>query len=164
MMTLSRGQVLGVVLALLAAGAVLFFWPREEPGVKEAITRKVVQMTDAAERKDMAELMEGVAENFQTGEGWDKQQVKGVLLGQVLRGNWVRIFVKDLNVTEVNPSRGDVQLKIIFGRSQTDQLETLAQESVLSAYLIEGTFEKQDDGEWRIVQAKHRTLSPTELF
>jgi hypothetical protein len=164
MMSLSRGHVLGLVLALLAAGAVLFFWPQEEPGVKEAITRKVIQMTEAAERKDMAELMEGVADNFQTGEGWNKQQVKGILLGQVLRGSWVRIFVKDLTVTEVNPSRGDVQMKIIFGRSEADQLETLAQESVLSAYLIEGTFEKQSDGEWRILQARHRTLSPTELF
>lgn len=163
-MTLSRGHVLGLLLALLAAGGVLALWPQEEPGVKEAITRKVVQMTDAAERKDMAELMEGVSESFQTGEGWDKRQVKGVLLGQVLRGNWVRIFVKDLHVTEVNPSRGDVQMKIIFGRSQTDELENLAQESVLSAYLIEGTFEKQDDGEWRIVLARHRSLSATELF
>ncbi|HEX8824941.1 MAG TPA: hypothetical protein VF794_33805 [Archangium sp.] len=164
MVTLSRGHVLGLALALLAAGAVLAFWPREEPGVKEAITRKVIQMTESAERKDMAELMEGVSDNFQTGEGWNKQQVKGVLLGQVLRGSWVRIFVKDLNVTEVNPSRGDVQMKIIFGRSEAEQLETLAQDSVLSAYMIEGTFEKQDDGEWRIVQARHRSLSPTELF
>ncbi len=164
MMTLSRGQVLGVVLALLAAGAVLFFWPRGQPGVKEAITRKVVQMTAAAERKDMAELMEGVSENFQTGDGWDKRQVKGVLLGQVLRGSWVRVFVRDLQITEVNPSRGDVQVKIIFGRSEAEQLEQLAQDSVLSAYLIEGTFERQDDGEWRVVQAKHRSLSPTELF
>lgn len=163
-MTLSRGHVLGVVLGLLAAGAVLAFWPQEEPGVKEAITRKVVKMTDAAERKDMAELMDGVSDNFQSGNGWDKQQVKGVLLGQVLRGNWVRIFVRDLQVTEVNPSRGDVQVKIIFGRSQAEELETLAQESVLSAYLIEGTFEKQSDGEWRVVQANHRSLSPTELF
>ena len=164
MMTLSRGQVLGLVLALLAAGAVLALWPREEPGVKEAITRKVVQMTDAAERKDMAELMEGVSDTFQSGEGWNKQQVKGVLVGQVLRGSWVRVFVKDLNVTEVNPTRGDVQMKIIFGRSEADQLENLARESVLSAYLIEGTFEKQDDGEWRVIQARHRSLSPTELF
>jgi hypothetical protein len=164
MLSLSRGQVLGLVLALVAAGLVLALWPQEEPGVKEAITRKVVQMTEAAERKDMAELMEGVSENFQSGEGWNKQQVKGVLLGQVLRGNWVRIFVKDISVTEVNPSRGDVQMKIIFGRSEADQLETLAQESVLSAYLIEGTFEKQDDGEWRILQARHRSLSPSELF
>jgi hypothetical protein len=163
-MTLSRGHVLGVVLALLAAGAVLAFWPHEEPGVKEAITRKVVQMTDAAERKDMAELMEGVSDNFHSGEGWSKQDVKGVLLGQVLRGNWVRVFVRDLQVTEVNPSRGDVQVKIIFGRSEAEQLEQLAQDSVLSAYLIEGTFEKQDDGEWRVVRAQHRSLSPTELF
>jgi hypothetical protein len=163
-MTLSRGHVVGLVLALLAAGAVLAFWPREEPGVKEAITRKVVKMTDAAERKDMAELMEGVSDNFQSGEGWNKQQVKGVLVSQVLRGSWVRVFVKDLNVTEVNPSRGDVQMKIIFGRSEADQLENLAQESVLSAYLIEGTFEKQEDGEWRVIQARHRSLSPTELF
>jgi hypothetical protein len=163
-MTLSRGHVVGLVLALLAAGAVLAFWPREEPGVKEAITRKVVQMTDAAERKDMAELMEGVSDNFQSGEGWNKQQVKGVLVSQVLRGSWVRVFVKYLTVTEVNPSRGDAQMKIIFGRSEADQLENLARESVLSAYLIEGTFEKQDDGEWRVIQARHRSLSPTELF
>jgi len=163
-MTLSRGHVLGLVLALLAAGAVLALWPREQPGVKEAITRKVVKMTDAAERKDMAELMEGVSDTFQSGEGWNKQQLKGVLLSQVLRGEWVRVFVKDLAVTEVNPARGDVQMKIIFGRSEADQLENLARESVLSAYLIEGTFEKQDDGEWRVIQARHRSLSPTELF
>ncbi len=163
-MTVSRGHVLGLVLALLAAGAVLALWPQSEPGVKEAITRKVVRMTAAAERKDMAELMEGVSDSFRSGEGWNKQQLKGVLLGQVLRGSWVRVFVRDLQVTEVNPSRGDVQVKIIFGRSEAEQLEQLAQESVLSAYLIEGVFEKQEDGEWRVVQAKHRSLSPTELF
>ncbi|MGZ3457663.1 MAG: hypothetical protein ACXU86_04075 [Archangium sp.] len=163
-MTLSRGHVLGLVLALLAAGGVLASWPQEEPGVKEAITRKVVKMTDAAERKELSELMEGVSDNFQSAEGWNKQQLKGVLLSQVLRGEWVRVFVRDLQVTEVNPTRGDVQVKIIFGRSQAEQFENLARESVLSAYLIEGTFEKQRDGEWRVVQARHRSLSPTELF
>ncbi|HSP77672.1 MAG TPA: hypothetical protein VLQ93_04040 [Myxococcaceae bacterium] len=70
-MTLSRGRVLGLVLALLAAGAVLAFWPQPAPGVTEAITRQVVRMTAAAERKDLAELMEGVSEGFRSGEGWD---------------------------------------------------------------------------------------------
>jgi hypothetical protein len=163
-MMLTRGQVLGVVLALVAAGLVLALWPREEPGVKQAITQRIVQMTDAAERKDMAELMDGVSESFASGEGWNKQQLKSVLLGQVLRGTWVRVFVKDLQVTEVSPSRGDVQVKIIFGRSQSDTLETLAQDSVLSAYLIEGAFQKEADGEWRAVEARHRNMSPGELF
>ncbi len=163
-MTLSRGQVLGAVVALLAAGAVLFLWPQKEPGVKDAITRKIVQMADAAERKDMGELMDGVSDTFESGQGWNKQQLKGVLLGQVLRGEWVRVFVKDLNVTEVDPHRGDVQVKIIFGRSQAESFENLARESVLSAYLIEATFERQEDGEWRAVKASHRPLSATELF
>ena len=56
-----------------------------------------------------------------------------------------------------------MRLKIIFGRSQAEKLEALARESVLSAYLIDATFEKQDDT-WRAVKATHRSLSPTELF
>lgn len=163
-MTLSRGRVLGLVLALLAAGAVLAFWPQPEPGVTEAITRQVVRMTAAAERKDLAELMEGVSEGFRSGEGWDKRQVKGVLLGQVLRGTWVRIFVRDLQITERSPTEGDFQLKIIFGRSEADELEDLARESLLSAYSIQGTFQREEDGEWRVVRAKHRSLSPSELL
>lgn len=163
-MTLSRGQVLGVALALVAAGAVLAFWPHKEPGVKEAITRKVLLMADAAEHKDMGTLMDGVAEGFHSGDGWDKQQLRGVLLGQVLRGEWVRVFVKDLDVTEVDPRHGDVQVKIIFGRSQAEKFENLARESVLSAYLIQARFEKQDDGQWRAVTAEHRSLNASELF
>ncbi len=163
-MTLSRGQVLGVVLALIAAGAVLALWPQQEPGVKDAITRRVLQMTEAAERKDMAELMDGVAESFRAEQGWDKQQLKGVLLGQVLRGQWVRVFTTNLDVTEVSPTQGDFQVKIIFGRSEAERVEDLSKETVLSAYLIEGTFEKEQDGEWRVVVARNRRLEPSELF
>ena len=163
-MTLTRGQVLGVVLALIAAGGVLALWPQKEPGTREAITRRVLQMGDAAERKDMSDLMDGVADSFRSGENWDKQQLKGVLLGQVLRGEWVRVFIKDLHVTELSPTQGDVQVKLIFGRSQAETLENLARESVLSAYRIDARFEKQQDGEWRVVSAKHRGLSPGELF
>jgi hypothetical protein len=163
-MVLSRGQVLGLALALLAAGAVLAFWPRQEPEVTEAIRRQVVRMTAAAERRDVAELMEGVSERFRSGEGWDKRQARGVLVGQVLRGTWVRVFVRDLEVTELSPTRGHFQLKVLFGRSEADELERLARESVLSAWLIEGTFEKEADGQWRVVQAKHRAMSASELL
>ena len=32
------------------------------------------------------------------------------------------------------------------------------------AYLIEGSFEKEADGEWRVVRAKQRPISPTDLL
>ncbi|NTX04214.1 MULTISPECIES: hypothetical protein [Myxococcus] len=164
MVMLSRSKVVGVALALMAAGAVLYFWPRREPGVPEAITRQVITMTRAAEQKDISGVMEGVSERFKTDGGWDNRQVRGVLTGQVLRGQWVRIFTTNLEVHEVSPTQGDFQARFIFGRSQAENLKDLAADSVLNAYLIEGTFEKETDGEWRIVRAKYRPLEASELL
>jgi hypothetical protein len=109
-------------------------------------------------------VMEGVSERFKSSQGWNKQQVRGVLVVQVLRGQWVRIFHTGLEVTEVSPTRGDFSVKFIFARSEAQELDQLARESVLNAWLVEGSFEKEQDGEWRVVQARNRQLEPTELF
>lgn len=164
MLTLSRSRVIGLVLALLVGGAVLALWPREEPSVQEAITRKIVQMTRAAEHKDLGTLMDGVSDRFKSGQGWTKDQVRGILVAQVLRGQWVRIFHTGLEVTEVSPTQGDFSVRFIFARSEAQEVEQLARESVINAWLVEGTFEKEQDGEWRVVTARNRQLDPTELF
>jgi hypothetical protein len=165
MLTLSRSRVVGVGLALLAAGAVLFFWPRAEPGVQEAITRRVVELTRAAEDKDVGGVMEAVSERFRSDSGaWGKKEVRGVLAAQVLRGQWVRVFMTNLEVHEVSPTKGDFQARFIFGRSEAEKVQDLAADSVLNAYLIEGSFEKEADGEWRVVRAKHRPLNPADLL
>jgi hypothetical protein len=162
--TLPRSRVIGLALALLAAGLVLFLWPNHEPPVQEAITRKIIAMTRAAEEKDVAEVLEGVSERFKAGRGWGKEQVRGVLVAQVLRGQWVRIFHTGLEVTEVSPTRGDFSVRFIFARSEARELEQLARESVVDAWSVEGSFEKEADGEWRVVEARDRRLEPTELF
>ncbi|MBN1205202.1 MAG: hypothetical protein JXB05_09790 [Myxococcaceae bacterium] len=164
MLTLSRSRVVGLGLALLVAGLVLALWPREELTVEEAISRKIIEMTRSAEEKDIAEVMEGVSERFKAGEGWGKEQLRGVLAAQVLRGQWVRIFFRDLTVTEVSPTQGEFTAKFLFGRSEAQLLEQLAQETVLSIWRVEGTFEKEQDGEWRVVVARHRRLNPQDLF
>lgn len=164
MLTLSRSRVVGLALALLVGGLVLALWPREEPSVQEAISRKIIQMTRAAEQKDVGALMEGVAERFKSSQGWSKDQVRGLLVAQVLRGQWVRIFHTGLEVTEVSPTQGDFSVRFIFARSEARELEQLARESVINAWLVEGSFEKEQDGEWRVVTARNRQLDPSELF
>jgi ketosteroid isomerase-like protein len=164
MVMLTRSRVIGLVLALVAAGLVLAFWPREEPPVQEAITRKIVEMTRAAEEKDVSGVMAGVSDRFKSGQGWGKDQLKGVLVAQVLRGQWLRIFHSELEITEVSPTQGDFTVKFIFARSEAQNLEQLGQDSVLNAWAVEGTFEKEQDGEWRVVVAKNRRLDPSELF
>ncbi|RJS27095.1 hypothetical protein DRW03_01570 [Corallococcus sp. H22C18031201] len=164
MVTVTRSRVVAGGLALVAAFLVLCFWPREEPGVKDAITRQIINMTRAAEEKNVGAVMEGVSERFKTTDGWNRQDVHRILAAQVLRGQWVRIFTTDIDVQEVSPTQGDFRARFIFGRSQADKLEDLARESVLNAYAIEGTFEKEADGAWRVVKAKHRQLDPAELL
>ena len=163
-MTVTRSRVVGLVLALLAGGLVLVFWPRSEPPVQEAITRKIIEMTRAAEQKDVSGVMDGVSDRFKSGQGWGKDQVKGVLVAQVLRGQWLRIFHTDLEVTEVSPTQGDFSVRFIFARSEAQQLEQLGQDAVLNAWQVEGTFEKEQDGQWRVVVARNRRLEPSELF
>jgi len=162
--TVTRSRVVGLVLALLAGGLVLVFWPRSEPPVQEAITRKIIEMTRAAEQKDVSGVMDGVSDRFKSGQGWGKDQVKGVLVAQVLRGQWLRIFHTDLEVTEVSPTQGDFSVRFIFARSDAQQLEQLGQDAVLNAWQVEGTFEKEQDGQWRVVVARNRRLEPSELF
>lgn len=163
-MTLPSNRVIGVALALLAAGLVLWLWPAPELTVQEAITRKIIAMTRAAEEKDISGVMEGVSDRFKAGRGLGKDQVKGVLVAQVLRGQWVRIFHTGLEVTEVSPTRGDFSVRFIFARSEATELDQLAKESVVDAWGVEGSFEKEPDGEWRVVEARDRRLDPTELF
>ncbi|MBN8231446.1 hypothetical protein JYK02_28430 [Corallococcus macrosporus] len=163
-MVLTRARVVSGMAAVAAAALVLYFWPREEPGVKDAVTQRIIAMTRFAEDKDVGEVMEGVSERFKTAEGWSKQDVHRILAAQVLRGQWVRIFTTDIDVHEVSPTQGDFQARFIFGRSQAEKLEDLARDSVLNAYAIEGTFEKEADGEWRVVKAKQRRLDPSELL
>lgn len=163
-MTLPSNRVIGVALGLLAAGLVLWLWPSPELTVQEAITRKIIAMTRAAEEKDVAGVMEGVSDRFKAGRGLGKDQVKGVLVAQVLRGQWVRIFHTGLEVTEVSPTRGDFAVRFIFARSEAKELDQLAKESVVDAWGVEGSFEKEPDGEWRVVEARDRRLDPRELF
>lgn len=163
-MVLTRARVVSGMAAVVAAALVLYFWPREEPGVKEAVTRRIIAMTRAAEEKNVGEVMEGVSDRFKSPEGWSKQDVHRIMAAQVLRGQWVRIFTTDIDVQELSPTQGEFQARFIFGRSQADKLEDLARDSVLNAYSIEGTFEKESDGEWRVVKARQRQLDPSELL
>lgn len=163
-MQVSRGTVLGLIVAIAAGGAVLWLWPREEPGVRAAVERRVVELGAAADRRDLGELLDGASERFRSQEGWDKQALEGVLLSRVLRGDWVRVFFVDLHVDERTPREAAFRVRLIFARSEAKELAQLSRESVFGAYAIEGTFAREDDGTWRVTRARHRTLGPGELF
>ncbi len=150
-MTLTGTRLAAIAGAACVAAAILLLWPREKDDPEEKIRRKVVQMARAAEQKDVAFVMEQVSETFRGGDGFTKQELKGFLLGQILRGNWVRVFVADMKVT-VNGGSADFQGKFVFGRSEAARLEELAKESVMGSYRVDAKL-ALESGEWRFVSA-----------
>ncbi|MFZ5471039.1 MAG: hypothetical protein ACOZIN_16555 [Myxococcota bacterium] len=155
-MRVPSSRVLVGVVALAVAGAVLALWPRREPTPRELLERKVVQMTRAAEEKDLGEVMEHVSERFKSAEGLDKQGLRGILAGQLLRGGWVRVFVTDLAIAVTSDRHAALDATFIFARSDAKTLQELAKESVLSRYRVQSKVEKETDGQWRFVSARYQ--------
>jgi hypothetical protein len=160
----TRSKVVGAGLALAAAVAVLVFWPREEPSPEEHIRQKVIQMTAAAEQKDLGFIMEQISESFRgTHPRLSRQELKQLLAAQILRGQWVRVFVRDIDVELRSPTEARFRGKFIFGRSEADTLERLAAESQIQAYEVEGSLHRED-GEWRFVSGGYRVIPAGQLF
>lgn len=158
-MSVSR-NVLLVALALvaIALGAYLLL-PRGERPVEEQIRIAVLQMRDAAQKRDLGALVEKIADDFRTDEGLDKQALKGVLAAQLLRGQWVRVFEVDVRISATSDSAGEVSGSWIFARSDAEDLRKLAAESVLGSYRIDARLERRGD-DWLVTWARYEQAAP----
>ena len=163
-MTLSRSKLFAVLVVALAAAVVVLLWPKgSQASSEELIRQKVIKMARAAEKKDVSYIMEQISERFTFDEGGSKRDLHQLLVAQLMRGNWLRVFAVDLAVTVTSPSTASFSGKFIFGRSNAVTLKELAKESELSSYAIEAKLEKERD-DWKFVSAKHRPIDPAEFL
>jgi hypothetical protein len=163
-MTASRSKILAVLFVVVAAAVVVLLWPKgSQASSEELIRQKVIKMARAAEKKDLGLIMDQVSERFVFDEGGSKRDLHQLLVAQMLRGNWLRVFAVDLAVTVTSPNTATFSGKFIFGRSNATTLKELAKESELSSYAVEAKLEKEQD-DWKFVSAKHRPIDPAEFL
>ena len=163
-MTLSRSKLFAVLVVALAAAVVVLLWPKgSQASSEELIRQKVIKMARAAEKKDVSYIMEQISERFTFDEGGSKRDLHQLLVAELMRGNWLRVFAVDLAVTVTSPSTASFSGKFIFGRSNAATLKELAKESELSSYAIEAKLEKERD-DWKFLSAKHRSIDPAEFL
>jgi hypothetical protein len=161
--TLSGRTVIGTVIALALGGAAWVLWPAGEESPKERIEREVTQMARAAEKRDLGFVMERISPRFRSSEGWGRDDLKGVLAAELLRGEWVRVFVADLDVTVDTPQRAHLKGKFLLGRSDAKTLKELAAQSQVQGYEIDGALELEG-GQWRFLSATHLPLDPSQFL
>ena len=156
--------MLAAAAAACAGAAVYLSWgTAPPPGPEEAVRRHVVEMARAAEARDVAALMERVSPDFNAPEFGDRDALRGLLAGLLLRGEWVRAWPVDVRVTLSQAHAARVDLRVVLGRSTAARLEDLGKDTALSGYRVELDF-RQEGGAWRITSAAARGLSPAELI
>lgn len=104
----------------------------------------------AVEEKRVGDAVEAVSERF-AGEGLDRQGLKRLIAGMVLRGDWVRVSIAGVAVAvEGDAARANVD--VVMARSGKGKAiaDLLPQEG--SAHRIRCTLARED-GDWRVVSA-----------
>lgn len=157
-------RILWVLLALVVGVGVVLLWPEAPLSPEEQVRRQIVQMSGAARERQVGDVMDAVSESFRSDTGgWDKQTLRSVVTGHLLRGQYLRLFTDVRDLDAVAPTRVEAEVNLYFARSDADQLEQLAAQSVVSAWKIRATFEREE-GDWRVTRASHQRLESLELF
>jgi len=163
-MQLDRSRLLGLAAVLAVAGLAVWFWPGSAQTPEEHIRQRVEEMAEAAGQRDVAFIMEQISERFSGQGGADKSQLKGLIVAQVFRGEWVEVMPTALEVQLESPQLANFDGKFVFARKAGLDLAAAAQAGGLTAYQIQGQLQKEADGEWRFINARHQQVEARDLF
>lgn len=127
---------------------------------KDTDEQKIYKILDAGvaslEAGQVKDAMEHVAEDFADESGLDKQGIRGVLAGQVLRGNRITIMRRDEKVA-VDGASAVATLDVALFQGDRAKLKgVLPQRSGTYRFTI--TLRKDGD-EWLITKAKYESIS-----
>jgi hypothetical protein len=148
-----------IVLALIAAGAVLFFWPRRPKNPEDAIRALVAECVADANKKDVSSIMDHVAEEFVGPQATRKQEVRTTLAYQLLRANDVAVILNPtLTVSLKSETQASLTGFFVFGRSQVKTAEELTQNAVAAVYKIDADLERRD-GRWIFIGAQYQRVN-----
>jgi hypothetical protein len=138
-------STIALVLAGLVAAAVGWWMLRPAPLTPEAQVRAAVDaMTRAAREHDVAGVLDHVSERFQSPELGGKPELRGYLLGELLRGGVVEARVLESRAEATGPGEVLYTGRLLLGRTSGG--------IDLGQRAVEATF-ADESGTWRVVRA-----------
>ncbi|HEX4622783.1 MAG TPA: hypothetical protein VH208_14560, partial [Myxococcaceae bacterium] len=108
---------------------------------EEKIREEVLAMARAAEERRLTDVMEHISTRFHSAEGWDRDEVKGVIASEIMRGALVKVWVAHLDVSLDSSTRARMKGQFVLGRSDAKNLQDLLGQSQVDAYEIDGELE-----------------------
>jgi hypothetical protein len=133
-----------VLAGLVGVGAVVWML-RPAPASPEAQVRATVDaMTQAARAHDAAGVLDHISERFQSAELGGKNELRGYLLGELLRGGVVEARMLESKAESTGPGEVLFTGRLLLGRT--------AGGVDLGQRAVQATF-ADEQGTWRAVRA-----------
>jgi len=146
-MRVSWLAVVGV--AVVAAAIGLWALRRGSESPERQVLAAAEAMAAAARKHDPGGVLEHVSERFQSPEVGGKQELRGYLLGELLRGGVVEARLIETKVEVRSPDEARLTGRLLMG--QTGGGLDLGQRALDATFVNE-------DGTWRVVQARVRPV------
>jgi hypothetical protein len=148
-----------LIVALLAAGAVLFLWPRGPKDPESQIRKLVAECVDDANKKDVSGITDHMDERFIGPNGSGKLDVKQLLAYQLLRQQDVAVILNPtLTVTVASPEKASLVGYFVFARTMVKTAEELSPSGIGAVYKIDADLEKKD-GRWWFIGAQYQRVN-----
>ena len=138
-----------VGVAVVAAAIGLWALRRGSDSPERQVLAAAEAMAAAARKHDPGGVLEHVSERFQSPEVGGKQELRGYLLGELLRGGVVEARLIETKVEVRSPDEARLTGRLLMG--QTGGGLDLGQRALDATFVNE-------DGTWRVVQARVRPV------
>ena len=151
-----RGRLALGVLGLALAVGVYALWPHVS-SPEESVRAAVQDMERGLERRDAADVLSHVSEQFRSSTLGDRADLRRVVLGEVLRGSGLKVVTLQAEVQPESDGRVRWVGRVAAARAGGAGLAALT-EAQTGQFHVEALF-ADENGEWRLVEA---TVTPVD--
>ncbi len=119
---------------------------------EDKVRKVVIGVQNAAEEKDIKNILNRLVKSYRDPQGNDYDSVKGMLLGYFFRHQKIHVYITSLEVNVQGVSAKAVFQAVLSGGNKTESVADILPEA-LGMYAFEVSLIK-DDGDWKIISAK----------
>ena len=160
-MTAKRFVAIVVALVCLSL-AVWLLWPKKPLDDEAMIREAVADACEQAGKRDVSGILEHVSDSYR-GETGDKRELKGYLLGYLLRSGIVAAVPARIDV-QVKGERAQVVIVVLLARTPAKTAAQVGPDQLIGSHRVEAEFAREAPKIWRALSATWRDATPQDLL
>lgn len=133
----------------------------DEEDPESKIRKAIESAAAAAERKDVAGVMELVSENVKA-RGMDYAEIKRMVFGQLRVGDWQKVMLLRTIVAMESETTAKAETTVVLARGQVKSIED-AVSANSGTYQFELNFQKEDS-DWKVVRVEYKAANLKNLL